>query len=360
MTEFDFLDAQDRTFDSEQDFIEYIDNDVTLSDLDGKLNIIGSVNDYPNKVQFEKALSFGFEPIWKSDDLRLLVAHTDSKAIPYYVYLDDEFPLFFTTANITDEMPPTIEQFLQRDPRLGRFWLSMEQMELLRQEITSKYDDLIIPFFTGHRSKFTDIPAEKREDLERTMSYWARDGRQVYKEMRSKYGILPKNILFERPNHFKFGIKQEGVFKHRQGSVKETWNLYRSERERKKIVKKAIDTGGYDDETQSILFEGRTLATSRPWGIETKEFGVAAIDNFESRVSEDRWEFGVSAYKSKTEIPGFDAHLIDSNSYVRTKLRGRHDSIRIYPDEDSGIDQHIRIYNLVQDHFDPSCKAIAI
>lgn len=361
MSELDFLEAKDISFSSESDLFRYITKDVNLDNIEGDINLIGSVSDYHTKPEFSQALDNGFETIWSTGDLYLLAAHTDSSAIPYYVYLDDDFPVFLTTANITDEMPETIESFLRSDPNLGRFWLSMEQMELLRAEISRNYDDLLIPFFTGHRSGYMEIPSEKRDQIERTVSYWGEDGRQAYKEMRTKYGVLPTNIVFERPNHFKFGIKQEGVFKHREGSIMETWELYQSERKRKEMVKTAINSGGFDSEAQSKQFEGRTVSGSKPWAVEmTDSMGVESVETFEPHLNEEELEFGVTGYRMKPETPGFDAQLVDTNSYGSTKLRGRRDNIRVYPHEGSGIDQHFRIYNFVQDHFDPDCRAVEV
>ena len=361
MSELDFLEAKDLSFASESDFFQYITNDVDLDDVDGNVNLIGSVSDYFTKRRFVQALDNGFETIWSTGDLYLLAAHTGSSSIPYYVYLDEDFPVFLTTANITDEMPGTIENFLKSDSNLGRFWLSMEQMELLRAEISREYDDLIIPFFTGHRSEYTEIPAEKRDEIDRTVSYWGEDGRQAYKEMRTKYGVLPTNLVFERPNHFKFGIKQEGVFKHQGGSISEAWDLYRSERTRKSRVKNAINSGGYDTDARSEQFEGRTISGSRPWAVEMDEaMSSDPLESFVPHISEEEMEFSVAGYKAKPTTPGFDAQLIDKNSYGSTKLRGRRKTIRVYPHQGSGIDQHFRIYNFVQDHFDPACRAVEV
>ncbi|AGB14701.1 hypothetical protein Halru_0047 [Halovivax ruber XH-70] len=361
MSELDFLKVKDLTFSSEEDFINYVDSEVDFGEVEGNVNIIGSVSDYITKEQFTKALEYEFETIWSTGDLYLSAAHTNSSAIPYYVYFDEDFPVFITTANITDEMPPTIERFLRTDPNLGRFWLSMEQMELLRAEISRKYADMIVPFFTGNRSEYTEIPAEKRDEIDRTITYWGDDGRQAYKEMRTKYGVLPTNIVFDRPNHFKFGIKQEGVFKHQDGSIKEAWELYRSERTRKKRVKKAINTGQFNEQTESTQIAERTISGSKPWAVEMdKAMTSEPLESFVPHLNEEELEFSVANYKVKPDRSSFDAQLVDNNSYGSTRLRGRRNAIRVYPHEGSGIDQHIRIYNFVQDHFDPSCRAVEV
>lgn len=361
MSELDFLNANGRSFSSESDLFQYITNEVDLDDVDGNINLIGSVSDYRTKPEFVEALDNGFETIWSTDDLYLLAAHTKNTSIPYYVYFDEDFPVFLTTANITDEMPGTIENFLRADPNLGRFWLSMEQMELMRAEITRNYNDLIIPFFTGNRSKYTEIPAEKRDEIDRTITYWGDDGRQAYKEMRSKYGVLPTNMVFERPNHFKFGLKQEGVFKHQEGSIMDAWELYQSEKDRKQMVKDAINTGGFDDDAKSTQYQGRTISGSKPWAVEMDAaMSTEPLETFVPGITEEGREFSVASYRPKPDTPGFDSQIVDTNSYGSTKLRGRRDSIRVYPHEGSGIDQHFRIYNFVQDHFDPNCRAVKV
>lgn len=364
MNELDFLDAGDLNFSSESDFFNYLVDDVNLDELDGvdNVNLIGSVNNYQSPEQFWEAVMREFEPIWRNGNLHFLAAHTREKAIPYYVYYHSDFPIFITTAKITDEMPPTIEEFLESDPNLGRFWLSMEQIERMRQAIIRKYNDVIIPFFTGHRSEYSVIPAEKRGNIERTVSYWADDGRETYKEMRTKYGILPTNIRFERPDHFKFGIKKDGIFTHQRGSIADVLELFQRERDSKQPVKDVINTGGVTS-GDSQIFPDHKISASNPWGITTETgrglLENGAIDTFEVRMKEDRWKFGVSEFQ-KTGGPGFNAELVDDIGYSRTQILGYDDAVRVYPLDRNDIDSQIRVFNFAQDHFDASCRAIKI
>lgn len=362
MSELDFLDARDQSFSSESDFFQYIEEGVDLNNIPENVNLIGSVNNYDNRNDFLQRINEEFEQIWAEGDLWLVAAHTRGGAVPYYMYFDADFPVFITTASITKEMPPTIESFLQSDPRLGRFWLSMEQVERMRRIIVREYSDVIIPFFTGHRSKYSEIPAEKRPDIERTISYWAEDGRETYKEVRAKYGVLPTNIRFERPNDFKFGIKQEGIFTHQKGSITDVWGLLDQERRNKKGIKDVINTGGMGT-SESRLFPEHKISASNPWGIVSASnqrlLSSNALDTFTDRLEEDRWKFGVSEY-SRVGDPGFDAELVDSIGFSRTQMRGYEDSVRVYPLDRNDIDSQFRIFNFVQDHFDSSCEAIEV
>lgn len=359
MSELDFLDVHDHSFSSEREFFEFVEERDSIAKVGENINIVGSVNNYSSHADFQKAITLGFEEIWADENVSLLAAHYNGRAIPYYTLYDQDFPIFITTGNITKEMPNTIGEFLQNDPHVGRFWLSMEQIEQVRRTLVRKYDDLIIPFFTGHRSKYSDVPAEKRGNIERTISYWAEDGRETFKELRSKYGVLPTNIRFERPNDFKFGVKQEGVFTHQKGSIMDIWELLDEERERKQVLKSTINSGGFDT-SPSAVFEGHEISHSSPWAIEMSDvLGENPIDKFEDRVSEDKWEFGVSEFRPAGRS-GFRAELVDENMYGRTRLDGRGEKVRIYPLDGNDIDPQFRVFAFMQDHFDPSCNPVEV
>jgi len=359
MTELDFLDVNGQVFSSERDFFEDVEEGDTIEDVGSNINIIGSVNNYATRQEFISSLDSEFEKIWSENDLHLLAAHSGGRAIPYYLYYDEHFPLFLTTANITDEMPDTIEKFLQADPNLGRFWLSMEQLERLRRILVRKYSDIVIPFFTGHRSKFSDVPAEKRGNIERTVSYWAEDGRETYKDLRTKYGILPTNMRFERPDDFKFGVKQEGIFTHQKGSIMDVWDLFESEKSNKKILKDTINTGGFNN-SSSQVFSDHDIPSSKPWAVEmSSSLKQGPISKFTDRISEDRWEFGVSEFRPSGDA-GFRAELVDEEKYSRTRMDAHNDQVRIYPIDENDIDPQFRVFAFIQDHFDSNCSPIEV
>jgi hypothetical protein len=60
------------------------------------------------------------------------------------------------------------------------------------------------------------------------------------------------------------------------------------------------------------------------------------------------------------ERRAFDAELMDKNNYGKTAVRTKETSIRVYPREETGLEQSIQIYNFVDDHIDPNCKAIEV
>lgn len=361
MPEFDFLNASGQSFSDERKLFEFVDQTDAVDDVGKNINIVGSVNNFNNRNEFFSAVESNFERIWEEDEqnLELLSANSNGRAIPYYVYYDDNFPLFITTANISEEMPDTIEEFIISEPNIGRFWISMQEMDSIRARLIREDPDVTIPFFTGHRSKYSDIPAEKREDVTRTMTYWATDGRKTYKEMRKKYGILPTNIRFKSPDQYKFGIKQEGIIAHQKGTITKAWDLFESQKERQLLLKNAINSGGTHS-VESGVHSDEHISSSKPWKINlSKTISESPLNGFESRLQEDRWKFGLSEFSSPTDTR-FSAEVIDEDKFGRTEIEGNWESIRVYPIDGNDIDPQFRVFNFVQDHFDSGCTPMEV
>lgn len=357
---FDFLDATDVNFGSPDDFIRYIDNEVNLDEIPKELNFVGSASDHLTRESFIESISQSFEILSENDDLYLLKADTGETTVPYYVYFDEHFPIFVTIANITDEMPPTINEYLRNGPNVGRFWLSHRQMDTIQSDLISRYSNLLIPFFSATRSPHSDTPAEKRPNIDRRITYYADDGLETYREMRYKYGVLPSILKFELPNQFKFKVKDKGVFTHESGKVRPLWKLLKRQIERKREIKDVINTGNYGD-TESNVFDS-SISVSTPWAIDVGGNGIQAerLGTFESHLERSELEFGVSEYVAEPEIPSFEAELIDDSRYERTKLKTRGDTVRVYPRELTGLDQSFRIYNFISDHFGPNCEPVEV
>lgn len=356
--EADFLDAIDRDFSSRNDFIAYIQSDVDLDELDNKLSIIGSVCDH-DRASFIDSLNGYFDLVGRSDDLLLL--WESNEQIPYYVHLEDvEFPLFFTAANKTDEIPETLVEYLKDDLAMSRMWVGKREMERLRKQMVRQHTDLIIPQFTAKRSKHTDIPAKKRPEYDRTIRYWADDGLETYRHVKSRYGVLPTNIQFEDPGHFKVQITQDGVFTAIDRGVDQIANLIAQSTERLRFIKEKIDTADYDENRSEYLQEV-SLPYSKPWAIRLDDRpAVSDIKHFEGNIEASNLEFSVVHFDPYLDTRGFDTELMDKNNYGKTAVRTKESSIRVYPRESTGIDQSFRIYNFVDDHIEPEPEAVEV
>jgi len=355
--EIDYLQAMDRDYTSIDDFVEYLEEDYGISSMPGEFNVFSAVNNLPSKKEFADSLTAIFETINSTGDLYLITTTVENDRVYYYVYMDEEFPYFFTRANKTDQIPPTIGKFLQNKFNVGRLTLSQRQIDQIRKELVSEFEDLLIPFFSAKRTPDADISARRRANTSRSLQYRADDGIETYREMRYNYGVLPRIMTFERPNHFKFRVKQEGIFVHEDGSFIELWETLQKQKDRAKDIVESSNTGGYGEVTSSV-FEDKEISVSSPWEIKVED-GIhgPALGNFREHLNEDFWEFGVSEYRAQPGVPRFEAELIDENQYERTILRTKNDSIRVFPREFTDIDQSVRIFNFISDHFDSDCIA---
>ncbi len=359
VNQFDFLDAMDRDYGSREDFVDFIQTESKLENLKKNLNLVGSVSSY-DRSSFLQSLESHFEVIEEGETLVLLWAPKEN--IPYYVTLDEpEFPIFFTAANKTDEIPDTLGKYLKNDPAMSRMWVGKREMERLRQRMVQEYNHLLIPEFTAKRSKHSDIPAKKRPNYDRTFRYWADDGLEVFRHVKSRYGVLPTNIQFEQPGSFKCQVTQEGVFTSINEGVLQLSDLIDNTITRLRFVKDQIDSAEYEDEVSIQSLQDTTFSYSKPWAIELEDRpSVEDIEHFKGNLAASDLQFKLIDFDPDKEKQAFDAELMDKENYGRTDLKTKEDTIRVYPNGPSFIDESIRIYNFVDDYIDPNLEAIEV
>lgn len=357
----DYLDAMGRDFTDRRDFVEYLEKDYGIASFAGEFNIIGAINNLPGgKQAFLERLQIPFTDVDSSGDLHLIRTELDEEYVYYYVYLHEETPVFFTTANKTDEIPPTIWRFLQSTEDVGRLMLSKRQIDDLRKKITSDHHNILVPYFSARRNEDSPIASKIRPETERSIQYRANDGLQTYREFRYNYGILPKIMVFERPGRFKFRVKDEGIFIHQSGSLLDLWNYVENEISRAVNMKKYANKGEYK-EVKSSFFEENGFNISTPWAVRVNN-GIERdhLGSLENQLSSKFWEFNVSEYRAQPELPAFQAEVIDDSSHERTTMKSKGDQVRIFPREHTDIDQSLRIYNFISDHFDSDCEPLEV
>lgn len=356
----DFLGTTGREFDSLTDFFGFLQA-ANLDGIDGNLKIIGSISDYPTVDEFIDSLSTHFTENHRAGNILNIsaqVTQTDER-VPYYVYLDDTFPVFFTTGTLTKEIPPTLHDYLLSRSEMSRMWIAKRQMERMRQSLVSSHPSLLIPFFTGRRTQNVNIPARRRQNTDRTVVYYGSDGLETFREMKLQYGILPSNIEYESPAQFNFRVKEQGIFTLLDGGVSQVHAVLRETKDHLRNVKEAIDTSAYGTEPNQLL--QREIPYSEPWAIQL-EAGLSEEDvtNFQQNVELEDHELTVTEYSPHYKPLGFSAEVVDTVNFARTELRTARDSIRVYPHDTTDIDQNIRLYNFVDDYIDPNCQPIAV
>jgi len=357
-TSSDFLQVIDSSFSNRDEFMSQIDRSYRLGKVSGEFNIIGAVNNLSGgKEEFSQQLNNRFEVIQAEDDLRLLYTEVDSDPVYTYVYLDDNTPIFLTNANKTDQIPPTIISFLREFNGVGRLMLSRREVDEMRKEIVNKYNNVIIPFFSAQRTRDASVGARRRPDTERSIQYRGIDGLDTYREMRYNYGILPRIMKFEKTNKFKFKIKENGTFIHMGGGILPLWECLKGQITRVEEMMEYANTGNYH-QTDSSFFGENKFNVSTPWAVEVED-GIKKehLETLPSQFNDSFWEFSVSEYDADLQFESFEAELIDEATHERTTLKSKGSEVRVFPRENTDIDQSLRIFNFLGDHFDTDCSA---
>lgn len=378
----DFLNADGEEFSSLEEVTNHIKETATLSNIDGNLSVIGSISDFDAAEDLIESFQSHFRIEQRHGNLLLLNAK--KLDVPYYIYLSDEFPIWFTTGRKTEDMPESIDDYLKSESNIGRMWISKTQMENLRQRIVNRYPDVLMPYFTASRSKHSDIPSNRRPRYERTFQYYGKDGLETFNEVKYEYGVLPTNLKFQKSNDFKFRVTTRGVFTIKNGGLTEVLTVIKDSIERLQEVKDVIDTSGFARKTNEFA-SGQTIPESRPWAVKLNssvtqadierlkeeiqewEFNIGDLDvSFEEEVTTSDEEMSDETLQLKRKVienesePRLKAELIDERSFGKTVLRTHDSTIRIYPREYTGIDQSIRLFEFITDQIDSEAYATAV
>jgi len=355
----DFLDLLEVDPPTRSALAEYVEDQESLKSLSNNLSVVGSVSNFDSKQEFEDSLSRNFDIIDSTNNLILL--WSPKQKVASYVHVEDlDFPVFYTTATKTDQMPKTVGKYLKGEFQMSRMWLAKQHVESLRKEIDGRYSNLICSFFTAKRSQSTTIPAKEREDYDRTISYWADDGMSTFLEMKRKYGVLPTNMKFELPGQFKIQVTQKGVHTSLDGGLVQITDLVEYSIDRLRLIKQKINSMSFGVEEYDHLPEQK-IPHSKPWAIKLNSRpSVEDVNNLQKYLENDDIEFNVVHYDPNPEKQSFSAELMDTTDYGKTILRTKENTIRVYPREETGMDQSLRIYNFVDDNIDSNCEAVEV
>jgi len=355
--EADFLDVGNQHFADVGRFTDHISDTLENKSLDGKLSIIGSVSDFSTISRFTDSIENSFEI--ENELGELLVATGKNREVPFYIHLNDGFPLFFTTGTKTEDIPATVGQYIREEPDVSRLWIGKRQMEDIRVDLTEgQNNNVLVPYVTAHYSPRSDVSNVSREGFERTIQYYGDDGLRTYKELHEKYGVFPTNIQFKKPGSFKFRITQEGIFTINKGGVNQSLSLIKKTVDSLKEVKKAVNSAQYEEvktefETSSPRSEPWKIRLSR--GLERND-----VNYLEECMSAGDWEFGMTNYRpSLQDRIGFTGEVVDTIHYGQMGVRTKDErEIRVYPREKTGFGQSMRFFSFISNNIDKDARPI--
>jgi hypothetical protein len=355
----DFLNVREEEFESLDEVTSYVSDSADLGNLDGDLSIISTVTDFEDLDALLESIGSQFDIIQRNGQLVLLNAR--QLDVPYYLYWDSDFPIWFTTGRKTEDLPKTIDTYLQSQPHIGRLWISKPEMDGLRQSLVQNYPGVLMTYFTATRSEHSEVDAQRRPGFKRTFQYYGKDALETFNEVKYEYGVLPTNLKFQKSNEFKFRVTTKGIFTIKRGGLDEVLSVIQNSIERLQGVKEAIDTSNFS-KIDNKFVENDTISRSRPWAVQLQsQPSPQDVDRFRNGELED-WDFVLSEIRESFDAstPHFMARLRDRRTLGETVLRSRGNTIRIYPREDTGIGQSVRLYEFISDQIDPESYATVV
>jgi hypothetical protein len=150
-----------------------------------------------------------FKPQKLGQFLRIPMS-TESSTIDFYAYEYAPGLLMFFTSSTEEDYERSLEKFINSTRGITEMWIPPARFEEAKTHVLSKYNGEIYKFI-GRRTAITKIPAKRRPEYQRRISYSGLDGQETLKEVRETYGVLPISIEFV-VGQDKFKITNDGLF----------------------------------------------------------------------------------------------------------------------------------------------------
>jgi hypothetical protein len=337
-----------------RDFTFFLEEESIYNIIDVP-NIIITISDFSTIDEFTNSLRENNFLIERELGKLLYISKmSDGKKVFFYVFYDDinNIPLFFTDAKKSDDIPDILFTYFNKVKKVTNMWIYPKIMKKIKDDLESQFDDLIITYFSAQRALNTDINAEFRPDVERTIQYSGDDGKRALNEMEYYYGVLPKILDIKLPNGIAFKIDNKGIITLRSGTLKDIFKIIEDVINRAIQVRNAIQKSNYE-----IRWFGRnnrfSNAIQKPWSIKLKT-GMKSDDFsfFCDSIQSKYWNFTVLEWFSIDKSSSFNARIIDNNTGSHFDITTYKKRIDIYPVEHRDLNASIHFFAFISENID--------
>lgn len=342
-----------------KEFTRYLEYERINNRLPGVLNIVATVSTFETISQFISSLeSEGFVIEKEYGKLLSISKCSQSDKVFYYAFFDDynNVPLFLTDANKTDEIPKTLFRYINKTRNISNLWISPQIMKEIKDDLSIRYEDMIITYFSAQRGINTETKSELRPYCERNVQYHGSDGKQTLAEMEYWYGVLPRILEIKLPTGIAFKIDNKGIITLRSGRFGEIFNIIENVVSKLLELRDAIGKSSY-----SIRHIGKrhqfAHAIQRPWSIEMP-FGLDIDDvpKFCDTLQSEDWHFTILEHVLLHGSMQFTARIIDdyTGSLFDIKTSGR--KIDVFPVKQPDIGSSMRFYQFICENIDNAAQ----
>lgn len=134
----------------------------------------------------------------------------DGKETEYYVTKFADGLIIVFTAEKQDDYAKTLADYINKKRGLTPMWIKPKTFAEIKNYIIEQHKGFI-NWFIAKRNWSSEIPAQFREDYNRTIHYWGEDGNDAIREMEKLYGVIPTHIDF-RIGSDTMKITNDGLF----------------------------------------------------------------------------------------------------------------------------------------------------
>ncbi|MDN7025950.1 hypothetical protein FGU65_13830 [Methanoculleus sp. FWC-SCC1] len=339
-----------------KEFTRYLEYERINNHLPGVLNLVATISTFETINQFIESLeSAGFVIEEQYGKLLSISKRSKNDKISYYAFFDDynNIPLFLTDANKTDEIPKTLFNYINKTRNISNMWISPQVMKEIKDDLSIKYEDMIITYFSAQRGANTEARSELRPHYERNVQYHGNDGKQTLEEMEYWYGVLPRILEIKLPT-VAFKIDNKGIITLRSGRFGEIFSIIENVVGQLLELRDAIGKSSY-----SIRHIGKrhqfAHAIQRPWSIEMPVgLDIDEVPRFCNTLQNE--DFTILERVLLHGSMQFTARIIDdyTGSLFDIKTSGR--KIDVFPVKQPDIGSSMRFYQFICENIDNAAQ----
>ncbi len=347
-------------FETPAHFREYLASEFEPAEILHNLTMIAGLTEL-NAKQLEDHLSrHGFKVVRRYGSVVRIARETPDGQFETYLTLDPGplgVLLFFSNYRKTEELK-LLQDFLEVCPSTYRLFLRPVLVKRILDELMSSHEDLRILDFTASRNLNSRTPAKLRPNTQRTVRYWAQDGREVLGELSDAYGVVPKKLRVDVPGVAKFSLDNVGAFTFFEGNLGVLLGIVKTAVESAVADAEILRKAHFELYPASIPGEAFTIPVSSPADIALEvRLDVNIMPTLLAKLEEQEFvPFNTSIEEGSLF---FRSDVLDLRSSQLFRLRADQGSLRVLPGSRESMKPLLRFYEFVLEELDARAELVA-
>jgi hypothetical protein len=296
--------------------------------------------------------------VWQIKHEPLAASDPDSEPFEAYVALDWENGLaihytdFRKTAEIDQVLVPVIAR---GSSEMDLFVIYPSLIQRTLDSVFEEYPDGKTIEFSARTSSSSTYGTVKRPPCKRSIHYWGGDGREVYPELRDRYGTAVSSVVVELPRQdTKLRMSHTGTVALCNGDprvffhILDQYVLPEARRQRSIVYRSKRDyirIGSKTKQRSVPVVIPLTIRLNSP--LQYYEVNATLSDSLQNQ------DFQVLAFLAEEGSLFLRASLFDSKRLSRFDIWANEEFIKVLPGEHTHLSTLLRFYEFVLRDVDP-------